>query len=740
LIATKRFYALPFSRAFVTQVSIENLTNQSLQVGVVELYDVNVAQFVAPAPAAANRSTLQALRDRRQRAAQFRHTGNYEPSDRIVSVATMALQSGPVFDQSAQLDDYPPNMWLAPLSAADIPDAAWLQDAELWPDARRDILPRVNNDARNTWRNIDFLGAKQPGVMGLRVPMVISRGGSADKSFVFGFHGPESDAFTQLFAIREQQETRGSVDPRLIAETWRDRLNWASFPSQPNAAAVQREAAWSSYSLLAMATFNSALSRQSISRGGALRFIDGIEGSIAEMAQLADALTLLDPALAADTLDAALSSAAESTATPIPFRLPLGFTGFGNVADTNASLNRTDGYLMLPAMVGRYVQLTGDVSFLQRSVPKWPYLLSDGGANEPRGFVWRQLARAPEMPRGALGLMALGSGDSSSGVLATSRQPLGTDVSSTVNAGYTLLWSPLVRALQSLEDSRAVAEGLYAIQVEQSLALQQLSSADFVERAFADNGTPLGTDNQYAEPRILLAQNLEVPERLFDVTQQLGTSIGLQIATPFGSSAPVIPGDPDVNVVDLRLTSLMVDAWLARDSDNWVAAWQQMVSASLFSHATQFPALWYGVWTGPGKYQSPTSDCPGCAAGEDVGFPALNAFSHGSLLSSVRSLAGVGFDIYGFLQINPSPSAGEFSVQWPTMSVQYTRTTAKIVIERSRSRIKVRIPDGIALDGRTPRLIVNGRDTPVFRDEEKFLLLSSEDFNPNLVQQTIEIR
>jgi hypothetical protein len=51
----------------------------------------------------------------------------------------------------------------------------------------------------------------------------------------------------------------------------------------------------------------------------------------------------------------------------------------------------------------------------------------------------------------------------------------------------------------------------------------------------------------------------------------------------------------------------------------------------------------------------------------------------------------------------------------------------------------VRIPDGIELDGGTPRLILNGKETAGFREDEKFLVLSREDFNPNLVQ-TIEIR
>ena len=682
LVVHRRTYAV--ERMLVTEVTIENTSDAPRALGVVELADVNFYQLsVELVTSDLLVATLTRDIDQRRRVANagFDHHASFD--GRVARIETTS-QTAVAPDAVAPIDHHPETLWLASLDAA--PDAAWLH---------ADELP-IGAGGTAAARERGFGGEGQPGLLALRVLLHVPARGTAVTRFAFGTGTPHAGAVPTA---------------REVAQAWRDRLVWAAVPGQPDAGALQRELAWSSYTVQALATYDAYYGTRLLGHGGSYKYIHGIDGAIGDYALFAEALLPIDPALAADTL--ALSLATQRAKTlPDAGRFPYATTGVGDFTDVVRYDRRSDAYFLLPSTIARYVALTRDAGFLDRDIAFWPRAAGDTGS------VLEHLRRTQAFADttlgfGAHGLVAMGTNDYADGVLQTATEPATpTGASSTFNAWLVVggfgLAADIVRSRdQSLADRYA------ALRADQLARLDQHAwNGRWYERGFVDSGNPLGAANLYLEPQVLpiIARVVE-PARavaLLDlVSDVLDTPIGPMTVLPVGDGGS--NGDidePQVGGVWPVASAWLTEAYALHDPRR---GWDSLVRNTLFAHARAFPHLWYGVWSGPDSYYGPDAERPGEAdahlATALTDYPVLNTHAHASLLRALFALAGVRGTASG-IEIAPRFPTESYAIEWPRMSLASTPTSfaGTLRVAAAPFTLRVRMPSGIA----TPHVTVDG--------------------------------
>jgi hypothetical protein len=711
LVITRRVYALPTTRALVTEVAIENRAARDRVLGLVELDDVNWHQLpmeLATSDLLAPAITIDIDRRRRELAAQFRHAARYDAAARVASIATSALAPTVGPDDVAAYDQYPATLWLAALDGT--PDAAWLADGELWQGTERGLPGAAAGDASD--RAIELPGANQPGVLALRVPVAIAAGERVVRRFAFGTVPHDGDVVAAAEAVRA-----AAPDAHAVAAAWKPRLVWAAVPGQPHAGALQRELAWSSYALQALATYDAYHRTRLLGQGGSYKYIHGCDGAIGDYALFADAALAIDPELAADTLALAFATQRAQSATDHG-RFPYATTGVGDFTDVVRYDLRSDAYFLLPSLVGRYVALTRDTAFLDRDVAYWPRAAGDTGS------VLDHLRRTQAFADttlgfGAHGLVAMGTNDYADGVLQTATEPATpSGTSSTFNAWLLVAGFPLAADVVAPRDA-ALAQRYRAERADQLARLEQVAwNGMWYERGFVDSGNPLGTGSLYLEPQVLpivagAVDNARRTQLLDLVDKTMDTPIGPMTVIPIGPGGSTGDIDePQVGGVWPVASAWLTEAYAIADP---ARGWDSLVRNTLFAHAEAFPRLWYGVWSGPDSYYGPDAERPGEAdahlATALTDYPVLNVHAHASVLRALFAVAGIQPTAAG-LTIAPRLPAETFSIAWPRITLASTPASiagSVTTVGGGPVRMRVRLPSGLRAD----TVVVRVEGTPV---------------------------
>lgn len=714
LVVTRRVFAGP-SRSIVSEITVENAGNER-ELGLVELYDINIAQLaveLVTSDLLAPSMTKDIDRRRRAYNDAFDHVARVRAGVASIETRRMAVGAVVGVDEPAKLDHHVETMWLASLD--DTPSAAWLADHELWDDDRRDPPARAAEPGDGGDRELALPGANQPGVLALRVPVRVPAGGSVTRRFAFGTVDNGADPTATVDAVR-------ASDPRgeTAIAAWRDRLVWAAFPGQPQAGALQRELAWSSYSIQALATYDAYHRTRLLGQGGSYKFIHGIDGAIGDYALFAEALLPIDPALAADTLALALATQRAPSLTD-GGRFPYATTGVGDFTDVVRYDLRSDGYFLMPSLVGRYVALTRDRAFLDRPIAYWPRSRGETGSVLEHLRTTQTFAD-DKLGVGAHGLVAMGTNDYADGVLQTATEPATPHgASSTFNAW--LLVGGFALAADIVEPLDAALAGRYrAMRTDQLARLEAHAwSGEHYHRGFVDSGNPLGAENLYLEPQVLpIVAGAVTPERraqLLDlVERQLDTPIGpMTVISNAGPTGDV--DEPQVGGVWPVASAWLTEAYALHDP---VRGWSSLVRNTLFAHAEAFPALWYGVWSGPDSYYGPDAERPGEAdahlATALTDYPVLNTHAHASVLRALFAVAGIRGTASG-LAIEPRFPTETFEIQWPRIRLASTPASIGGVLVPSGGgpiEMRIRVPSG--LRGGDAVVTVDGATVPHTRD------------------------
>lgn len=703
LRVTRRVFAPETdSRALITEVEVENLGVEPVDVGLVEFWDPNLHQVsveLATSDLAGEALMVTANIDRGRRAfvAGFTQTARWDSASGIARVDTVR-DAPPVgrLDPSEQ-DYYPAPVYLAALD--DTPDGVWLLDSELFAGTDR-APPIFEGDARD--REVTVNGAGQPIVLAMRVPLRVEPGASTSRRFAFGYEPAGAPFDVDELRAATFAETR---------DAWRARTIYAAFPGLEHAGAVQRELVWSSYYGTANATFDEYQGVRLAGQGGSYKYIHGLDGAIGDLALFADALLFVDPDLSRDTLVYSMGFQAHGEHELGGYRYPYATTGVGSFSDVGIYFQRTDAYWLIPASVARYVSATRDLTFLDRVVPFHPRDAGETGT--VRDHVERGLdyATSDQLGFGARGLVAMGTNDYADGILQLSPEettPRGS--SSTFNALFIVQGFPLAADVFG----GALGARMRDLASSQSALLESEAwTGEHYRRGFADNGNPLAPDFLFVEPQVLpiLAGLVDDARRdvLLDlVAASFETPLGAMTTVPVGEMGPGGgPDSPQVGGVWPVASAWVTDAWSRRDP---ARGWSSFVRNTLFTHAALYPGIWYGIWAGPDSYNGPDHERAGEAdahiATALTDYPVLNAHVH---LGPIRALIGIlGIEpTLGGLRIAPRIPSETWSVRFPRLWLEQApdrvagRAFASI---DAPLELRVRLPSGL----RGAPLVVEG--------------------------------
>jgi len=719
------------ARALVAEVTAENPTNQPQHYALVEFWDVNLHQItleLVTSDVGLSGVTEGIDRRRRAFAAQFTQHAEWRAADRVAVVRTTAKSLPPTAQNRldvSRADYFPDPVYLAVLDDA-VPDAVWLDDRELWDGTTRTPPAAVAAAGDATARAADLDGDGQHAVLALRVPVDVPAHGALTRRFAFGYVPGGGDPGP---AVAELRARAGNLRADTDAG-WRRRVVWAAFPGLADAGVVQRELAWAAYNAVANTTFDEYRGVRLLGQGGAYKYIHGLDGAMGDLALFAEAVVLIDPDIARDTLAYALATQL-SGAQRTPWRFPYATTGVGAFSDVIIYTQRSDAYYFLPAAIGRYVGLTRDRGFLTRSVPYWPR--TDVQSGTVLDHVQHALDYGTQtLGFGARGLVAIGTGDYADGIDSLATEPATpTGTSSTYNAGALVYGFPLAADVIESQDA-ALAARLRALATSQAAALLARAwQGHYFYRGFVDSGNPLAPQIFFLEPQVfpVLAGIVDDARRdlaLGEVVTRLETSIGALSNVAIGSESGV--GGPDRPLIGGIWP--VANAWLtgAYARRSAAEAWSSFTRNTLAAHAEKYPDLWYGIWTGPDSFNGPDNERPGEADAHTVtaltDYPALNAHMHTSPLRALMDIVGVTGTRDG-LRIMPRLPTETFAVDWPRLQAHGTPRSidgAVVAATDGPLTLEVALPSG--LRGDAVRVTADGSETTatVVDDVVRFVL------------------
>ncbi|MBI3782818.1 MAG: hypothetical protein HY270_05385 [Deltaproteobacteria bacterium] len=692
------------ARALVSEVVVENPTGTTQQYGLVELWDINLHQVsleLLTSDIAIPGITDQIDRRRRDLANQFTHQVAWDADERVALITTQAKAPPTgVVDRTSvsRVDFFPDPIYLAVLDDAQ-PDAVWLSDSELWPDQQRTPPAAVAAPGNAASRTLDLDGSGQHAVLAVRVPIELKAHASTTLRFAFGYVPGGGSPDAAVAALRQDASHLGSA----TATSWRNRLVWAAFPGLPQAGVVQRELAWAAYNAIANTTYDEYRGVRLLGQGGSYKYIHGLDGAMGDLALFAEAMILVDPQIARDTLTYALATQLGG-AQRTPWRFPYATTGVGAYSDVGIYDQRSDAYYFLPAAIGRYAALTRDVPFLQHNVPYYPRAAAESGT--VLDHIGRALDYGTEtLGFGARGLVAIGTGDYADGIDSLATEPATrTGTSSTYNAGALVYGFPLAADVVESFDAVLAARLRTLAESQGQALLDRAWEGSYFYRGFVDSGNPLAPHIFFLEPQVfpILAGIVDAARRdaaLAQVAERLETSIGAISNVKLGDDTTVGgPDQPLIGGIWPVANAWLTAAYARRNADE---AWSSFTRNTLAAHAEKYPDLWYGIWTGPDSFNGPDSPRPGEADAHQVtaltDYPALNAHMHTSPLRALVDLVGVQGTRDG-IRITPHLPTETFSVVWPRLAVRssptgisgsYTAASDGIVV------LEIALPSGL---------------------------------------------
>ncbi len=480
-------------------------------------------------------------------------------------------------------------------------------------------------------------------------------------------------------------------------DAWRSWLPAFSIKGEPG---LCRELTWHAYYTRASVMYDAYFGRRTIPQGFWYLYGSGFNAGLRDSVQHALPMVYFEPALARDVMLSVLAQADKTG------HFPYSMTGYGIAYDFIWMPGDYDVWALW--LASEYVLATRDTAVLDQQLAYYPPDAGDTAAVwDHLTLAYRHLADVVGL--GASGLLHARNADWNDGLVfeASPKDIAGfvRDGESTLASAFAAWVLPKFASVARLRGETALADEVDAFASGLRDRLKTYWTGKWLARAILPDGTVYGTDRLHLEPQpwaILSGVTDDAQSdtvlRQIDTLLRDGSPLGAEIMSALDGTQTT--GESTDGGVWLSLTHTLV--WAAAQR-NPAMAWDEFMRNTLRNHATVYPDVWVGVWSGPDAYNSPRSSRPGWT----WDLPALNVFgqswpiqnvhTHSQPLLSFLRLAGVEPTESG-VRIAPVFPFSEWSLTSPAFGIEYAADSVSGHMSAAGDSIElqVRLPGALA--------------------------------------------
>ncbi|MHB8872852.1 MAG: GH36-type glycosyl hydrolase domain-containing protein [Myxococcaceae bacterium] len=652
--ASRRSFSPPGDAPVVlTEVTLENTSKQKKRLRHYEYWDVarrpiEINWMVSGNPFVTIPADAAATRDSRN--GMFDEAVSWDSEARVLGLrrAHGAAADPPPREEPDAVDYYPGDPFLAVLVGE--PSDVYADQTPFFGEggvaAPAAVAARAAGEGLSSGpKGRAGKGAGQTRMFVVRSDLELSPGERKVLRFAYGY-APMGEPFAVDPSWRDP-----SADLRAAAvDSFRPNLMYFAAEGAPE---LHRELAWHAYQLETSVGRRDYWDQHVVPQGSAYLYLHGADGAARDLGLFALPLVYTHPSLAREelTLYMKITHAKDR-------RFSYAFQGHGMLDDALTLHGApSDPPLYFLWALSEYLGATGDEALLDERVPFYP-----NGA-EPNASGWDHVKGAVRhlfdtVGTGPHGLIRVQTGDWNDGIVvgAPDRALAIRDGESVPNTQMALAVLPRVADLVERRDP-ALAQEIRAKLPGYCDAVKRTWSGAQFGRAYFGDGKlfhatyldleaqvwPLLTDCFVAPTD--RAALIELVHAKLDAPSPAGATL-----TPGGDVWPAISG--------------VLTSGYARTRPD--LAWGHLTRNTMAAHATAYPEVWYGIWSGPDGMNGPSGGKPGQTWSSPVtpmlDFPVMNNNQHAMPLFAALRVAGLEATFEG-LRIQPRVPSRTFTLE-----------------------------------------------------------------------------
>ena len=467
----------------------------------------------------------------------------------------------------------------------------------------------------------------------------------------------------------------------------------------PGESWVERELHWSYYYLRSNLTYDSFFQEHILSQGQVYQYIVGFQGAARDPLQHALPLTYCAPHYVKEILRYTFKSVQPDGS------IPYGIVGSGHLMP--APFLPSDQEMWLLWLASEYVLATRDLEFLEEELPTYPIYGAKARKVRVKDLLHRCYYHVVATGTGKHGLQRISNGDWNDlvvhGFAPNEKHPeIIESGESVLNAAFAIFVLEIYSQLLWYLGEKDHAEECLKYAEAQCTAVSAQWVEKWVRRAWLTEDLGwIGEKEMWLEPQPwVLIGNAVTPEqreiliKAIDegcrqpspigamilnkgVQKKKGEILGTEIPDGIATNAGIWPSINGTLIWALSLT-------------NGEMAWDEWKKNTFALHAEAYPECWYGIWSGPDTYNSVLSKYPGQtvlgtttedSSEEDssdresaidlielstIDFPICCMHPHAWPLYNVTHLIGIKFTLEG-VEFTPNLPKDEYDFSTPLL-------------------------------------------------------------------------
>ncbi len=576
-------------------IHIENLGIADTTINHYEYWDVNVQQLQIEWLRTAGLGAASDC-ERRVLNSKFTLAIQYDATQNMLLFQQTPPKDSPPIDVPSPINWYPPAIFLANLGAQ--PDLYFCNRMAFFGsgNARR---PEALVTRRSSDLPLSSNAGAMPYCMVMKHNLSIPAQQTKHLRFVYG--AADSGAITEILS---HFQTDNNTTSTMSSAGWKNQLAYFSTGQDST---LQREMAWHAYNLLSSTVYNNFHNVHVIPQGSAYLYLHGADGAPRDQALFTIPTTYLNPLLARDMLRLIMRLTDGQTG-----QIPYSFAGHGYISNAlNVHTQPSDLDLFFLLAMSEYLSATGDMDFLDEHVPFYPpgtaSVATDDTVLDHIRLALSHLFNGIGI--GQIGLFRIGSGDWSDSIVlqaATSNGLLGLQAyqnsksygESIPNSQMALYILPIIANIlrnRAPDIAKLVQDGRLD-------KLRRAVESQWNQLLGGYNRAILRDGNNQLTTVARLDLEAQVWGLICGSAHDAGNESNLienvesKLDRPSPIGALLMPGQP-YKMVWPAISQLLT--WGYARSGRGELAWRSLTRNTFAAHAHEYPAIWYGLWSGP---------------------------------------------------------------------------------------------------------------------------------------------